>query len=63
MEEHDDLVKEFILMCQNKGLSVSSRLIIEVARKKGIELGRVDLKCSNGWLEKFKLRTNLKDSW
>ncbi|XP_053201820.1 tigger transposable element-derived protein 6-like [Panonychus citri] len=46
-------------MCQSKGLCVSTKLVLEVAKEKAIELGR-DLKCSNGWFEKFKKRTNLR---
>ncbi|XP_025015956.1 tigger transposable element-derived protein 4-like [Tetranychus urticae] len=57
---HDNLVKDFILECQTKGIGLKASFIKNYARIKAIEIGRHELNCSKGWLDSFRQRTHLK---
>lgn len=55
----DDLLVCFITDCNNRRIGLSGPLIQEKARKLATELGIEDFKASNGWLEKFRKRSNI----
>ncbi|XP_015783408.1 tigger transposable element-derived protein 4-like [Tetranychus urticae] len=60
LSQHDELVRNFILVCQQKGIPLSANIIKQVARQKAIEINRDELMCSSMWFKRFKERINLK---
>jgi len=57
--DFDQLLVRWISDSNNRRIGLSGPLIQEKARKLASELGISDFKASNGWLDKFRKRTNI----
>lgn len=60
---HDDVnstVLEWFMDARSRNLPVSGTIIQEKAREIANHFGKVDFKASNGWLESFRTRHNIR---
>ena len=52
-------VMEFFTLGRQKNIPLLDPLFQEEALKMAVEMGIIDCKASNGWLEKFRLRYSM----
>lgn len=60
VEDVNDAVWQWFVTARNKNVPVSGPLIQEKARKIAEECGVTNFKASNGWLDRFRTRNNIK---
>ena len=58
-DELNNLMWDFFQTCRRKNIPMSGPMLQEQARAYSVQMGDVDFKASNGWLESFKKRHNI----
>ena len=61
-DELNNLMWDFFQTCRRKNIPMSGPMLQEQARAYSVQMGDVDFKASNGWLESFKKRHNISSN-